>query len=155
MTELSPKPAHADRDHDHDQRDCCSPMEVSLLGIAHNMLAQGFANGGDVDQVVADTAQILETNEADILYVMALVGVRVDHETQLGPDVRLLPISSIPLSMPRGQALGQAPLGRPLWWPRPATAALTIKRRVSPLIASPQELAGGGRQYLARIIQRI
>jgi hypothetical protein len=29
MTELSPKPAHANSDHDHDQRDGCSPYLVS------------------------------------------------------------------------------------------------------------------------------
>ena len=113
------------------------------------MLAQAMARG-DVDEIVTDTAQILGANEAKVLFVMALLGVRVGRETQLGPNVRLIPISSLPPSMPRGQALGQQlPLGVGLSpWRRVATAALTIERKVSPLVGSPLELAGGGRQYL-------
>jgi hypothetical protein len=102
------------------------------------MLAQALARGA-VDDVVNEMAGLIETNEADILFVRTLIGVRIDQKTQFGPDIQLTPVSSLPRSIQRGRALGQDPSFPGQWWSPQATAALTIEGKISPVFLSTED----------------
>jgi hypothetical protein len=113
--------------------------EVSLPQIAQAMLAQTLARR-DVHRVVAEFAELFEANEAQMLVVMALTGIRVEREAQLGQTVRLVPLSAVPASIARGQALGQQTTLFAMSQTRAAaTAALTITAKVVPLYAKHQD----------------
>jgi hypothetical protein len=125
--------------------------QVNLTHIAQAMLAQALKTG-DIDRVVADMANVIATNQSDVMVVMALLGVKVDLETQMGPEVCLVPLSSLPPSLARGQALGQATFPGVMALSQasrqPASAALITKQTMSPLFGTSQELAAGGQRYL-------
>jgi hypothetical protein len=78
---------------------------VRLPFIARLLLAQAISSG-DIADTVQRFSAYLDRNRAKALAVMTVTGV-TSQEAQLGPDIRLVPLASLPPSIQRGAALGQ------------------------------------------------
>jgi hypothetical protein len=79
---------------------------ISLASVARRLLARAIASG-DVTGTVETFRSYIAENTAPMLAVMTVSGVKTAREVQLGPNIRLVPITSLPPSWQRGDALGQ------------------------------------------------
>jgi hypothetical protein len=81
-------------------------VRVSLDLIAKLLLANAISSG-DITQTVSRFMAYLDKNHAPVMAVMTVRGIRADEEVALGPDIRLVPIKSLPPSVQRGALMGQ------------------------------------------------
>jgi hypothetical protein len=110
---------------------------TSLAGVARRLLARAIASG-DVTGTVERFRSYVEKNFAPMIAVMTVRGAKTAREVKLGPDIRLVPITSLPPSWLRGQALGQSPI--PTGSPRlPASCALVTDLDFGPILYWPTE----------------
>jgi hypothetical protein len=107
------------------------PIRVSLSSVANMLLADAISSG-DIAQTVARFRSYLGKNRARVMAVMAVQGVRSDEEVSLGPDIRLVPINSIPPSIQRGALLGQ-PFVQLVTDPFPIRSVLTTEFEFGPI----------------------
>jgi hypothetical protein len=86
-------------------------VRVTLQLIARLLLADAISSC-DIAQTVSRFRSYLDKNHARVMAVMTVRGVRSDEEVPLGPDIRLVPINSLPPSVQRGALLGQPSVQR-------------------------------------------
>ncbi len=113
----------------------------SLKSVAVPLLARAIVSG-DVSGTVETFRSYVEKNSAPMFAVMAVWGAKTTREVRLGPDIRLLPLTSIPPSWPRWQALGHAPIPPPDnqdLTSSPASAALVTDLDFGPIFYWPSE----------------
>jgi hypothetical protein len=79
---------------------------TNLEAIGRRLLARAIVSD-DVRGTVENFCNYVEKNAAPMKAAMAVSGVSTAREIRLGPDVQLVPITSLPPSWPRGEALGQ------------------------------------------------
>jgi Apea-like HEPN len=113
---------------------------ASLAPVARRLLARAIASG-DVTGTVETFRSYIEENTAPMIAVMTVSGVKTAREVQLGPEIRLVPITSLPPSFRRGDALGQSllPLSDVR---RVVSSALVTSLNFGPIFYWPTE---GGR----------
>ena len=87
---------------------------------------------GDIPQTIAQFSSYVEKNRARVMAVMAVRGVRSHEEILLGPDIRLVPIKSLPPSIQRGALLSQ-PFVQPYFESVPLVSALITEFEYGPL----------------------
>lgn len=80
-------------------------VSAGLSGIARLLLARAIATN-DVPGTVERFVSYVTDNAADAIAVMAISGVTLTRAIRLGPDVSLVPISSLQPSTQREMALG-------------------------------------------------
>ena len=112
-------------------------VSVGIAGFGRLLLAEAISSG-DVPETVKHFRAYVEKNSAPVIAVMAVSGVRVDQEVQLGPDIRLVPMASLPPSIQRGAALGQ-PISRVTGSDGPIPSALTTELEYGPIFYRPAE----------------
>ena len=113
----------------------------SLKSVAVPLLARAIVSG-DLSGTVETFRSYVEKNSAPMIAVMAVWGAKTTREVRLGPDIRLLPLTSIPPSWPRWQALGHAPIpppGNQDLTSSPASAALVTDLDFGPIFYWPSE----------------
>jgi hypothetical protein len=111
-------------------------VSVGLPGIARLLLARAIATN-DVAGTVERFASYVADNAADATVVMAISGIKVDRAISLGPDISLIPMSTLPPSTQRGMALGQSPFAA--MGPRfVIPCALTTTFRFEPVFYRPK-----------------
>lgn len=81
-------------------------VSVGLSRIARLLLARAIATK-DTAGTVSEFIGAIRENATDAIAVMGISGIRADTPIQLGPDIRLIAMTDVPPSMPRGAALGQ------------------------------------------------
>lgn len=81
-------------------------ISTNLQSISKLLLAQAVSSG-DVSGTVERFCSYIEKNSTSVLAVMAVSGVKTATEVNLGPDIKLVPMESLPQSIQRGTALGQ------------------------------------------------
>ncbi|HEY5236868.1 MAG TPA: hypothetical protein VIJ62_00685 [Rhizomicrobium sp.] len=81
---------------------------VGLPNIARVLLARALVTQ-DVAGTVNAFIEAVHANGTDAIAVMGIAGVKAEGPIQLGPDIRLIPMTDVPPSMQRGTALGQGP----------------------------------------------
>jgi hypothetical protein len=113
-------------------------ISVNLQGVARPLLAEAIFCG-NVPEAVERFRAYIENNSARLIAVMAVSGVKVGREVQLGPEIRLVPMTSIPPSLQRGGALGQRHLPGPTNSASPIPSALTIEFEYGPIFYWPSE----------------
>jgi hypothetical protein len=118
------------------------PIRVSLRTVANMLLADAISSG-DIAQTVARFRSYLGKNRARVMAVMAVQGVRSDEEVSLGPDIRLVPINSIPPSVQRGASLGQ-PFVQFVTDPFPIRSVLITEFEFGPIFYLKGQLKGQG-----------
>jgi hypothetical protein len=116
---------------------------TNLNSIGRLLLARALASG-DVRGTVENFCNYVEKNAAPMKAAMAVSGVRTAGEIRLGSDVQLVPITSLPPSLPRGEALGQPIFPKSVVPPdrRAVSAALVTGLDFGPIFYWPYE---GGR----------
>jgi hypothetical protein len=77
----------------------------SLVSVARLLLARAIVSG-DTSGTVETFSSYVEKNSAPMIAVMAVRGAKTTREVRLGPNIRLLPLTSVPPSWIRQQALG-------------------------------------------------
>jgi hypothetical protein len=112
---------------------------TSLKSVAVPLLARAIVSG-DVSGTVETFRSYVEKNSAPMIAVMAVWGAKTTREVRLGPNIRLLPLTSIPPSWPRWQALGHGPIpsssNQNL---SPASSALVTDLDFGPIFYWPSE----------------
>jgi hypothetical protein len=78
---------------------------TSLQSVGRLLLARAIVSG-DVIGTVEAFRSYVETNAAPVIAVMTVLGVKTAREVRLGADIRLLPLTWVPPSWERWQALG-------------------------------------------------
>jgi hypothetical protein len=109
-------------------------ISVGLPSIAKLLLARAIATI-DVEGTVRRFVSSVADNAVDATAVMALTGIKVDGPTSIGPDISLVPMSSLPPSPQRGMALGQA---QPIGSSSAIPCALTTNFRFGPVFYKPK-----------------
>ncbi len=110
-------------------------VSVGLPNIARVLLARAIVTK-DVVGTVSNFIEAVEANATDATAVMGISGVKANAPIQLGPDIRLIPMTEVPPSMQRGTALGQAPFNA--MGPRFAVPyALVTQFRFGPVFYRP------------------
>jgi hypothetical protein len=92
--------------------------QIDFDEVARAVLAEGLRTG-DIDRAVSELVDVVEKNEGKAPLIMALRGVEVGKELDLGASVSLLPLQDIPRSFARGVAQGQAEFPLSILVPRP------------------------------------
>ena len=87
---------------------------TNLISVARLLLARAIVSG-DVSGTVETFRSYVEKNSAPMITVMAVWGAKTTREVRLGPDIRLLPLTSVPPSWLRGQALGHPDAAFTAW----------------------------------------
>ncbi len=108
-----------------------------LPAIARRLLARAIASG-DVSGTVEAFRGYIEKNAAPMTAVMAVSGVKSLGEVRLGPDIRLVPMTSLSPSWPRGEALGR-PVIPTSAVPRAVSSALVTTLDFGPIFYWPYE----------------
>jgi len=85
-----------------------TPLDVR--SIAKTLLTRAVLTG-DVAETVSSFRSCIEGKPFPALVVMAVSGVSVTDEVHLGPHIMLMPLTSLPPSFQRGQALSADPDG--------------------------------------------
>ena len=114
---------------------------TSLAPIARLLLARAIVSG-DVSGTVETFRSYIEKNSAPMIAVMAVWGAKTTREVRLGPDILLLPLTSVPPSWPRWEALGHTPIpssGSRDLTSSPASAALVTDLDFGPIFYWPTE----------------
>jgi hypothetical protein len=114
---------------------------TSLVSVARLLLARAIASG-DASGTVETFRSYVEKNSAPMIAVMAVRGVKTTREVRLGPDIRLIPLTSVPPSWIRWQALGHTPVPlRGFHDPTssPASSALVTDLDFGPIFYWPTE----------------
>lgn len=111
-------------------------ISTSLQSIARLLLARAIASG-DIGGTVESFRSYVESNSATVIFVTAVSGVTASKEVPLGPDVKLVPMASLPESVQRGDALGQNyfprnPLGNRV------SSALIVTASYGPIFYRPR-----------------
>ena len=113
----------------------------SLVSVARLLLARAIVSG-DVSGTVETFRSYVEKNSAPMIAVMAVRGAKTTREVRLGPDIRLLPLTSVPPSWLRWQALGHTPIPPPGLrdlTSSPASSALVTDLVFGPIFYWPSE----------------
>jgi Apea-like HEPN len=112
----------------------------SLESVARLLLARAIASG-DVSGTVETFRFYVEKNSAPMIAVMAVRGAKTTGEVRLGPHIRLLPLTSVPPSWLRQQALGHthALPNFPALSSSPASSALVTDLDFGPIFYWPSE----------------
>jgi hypothetical protein len=106
-------------------------VRLSLHLIATLLLADAIFSG-DIPQTVARFRSYVEKNRARVMAVMAVRGVMSHAEVSLGPDIRLVPVKSLPPSIQRGALLSR-PFIQPYTEHVPLESALITEFEYGPL----------------------
>jgi hypothetical protein len=77
---------------------------TSLKFMAKPLLAHAISSG-DVGSTAKLFCSLVETNSTPAIAVMAVTGVKADATIKLGEDIQLMPMTSVPDSIPRAEAL--------------------------------------------------
>ena len=81
-------------------------VSMKLPSVARLLLARAIASG-DVGATVELFRSYIEKNSASVIAVMAVSGAKTAKNVRLGPDIQLMPMTSLPRSVQRGGALSQ------------------------------------------------
>src|ERR1700722_8242769 len=81
-------------------------ISVGLPGVAQLLLARAIATN-DVAGTVHRFVSFVAVNAARATAVMAVSGIQAAEHIKLGPDVSLVPMTALPPSPQRGEALRQ------------------------------------------------
>jgi hypothetical protein len=112
-------------------------VSVSLAGIARLLLARAIV-AEDVAGTVERFVSFVAENAADVRAVMAVSGVKVAAPIKLGPNVSLVPLTTLPPSVPRGAALAQNHASQ--YNPRsPVPSAFTTRFIYRPVFYTPKD----------------
>jgi hypothetical protein len=118
-------------------------IPISLEYVARLLLARAIASG-DVNGTVKTFRSYIVKKSAPMIAVMSIRGVKTAAEVRLGPDIQLLPLTSLPPSWERGQELGQATIPTPDYLAfrdpmSPASSALVTALDFGPIFYWPSE----------------
>jgi hypothetical protein len=98
---------------------------IGLQSIALSLLERAI-DSDNVAGTVETFRSYIEKNTAPVIAVMAVAGVKTPAKVRLGPQIRLVPITSLPPSWQRGDAMGQSLL-----------AHSDVRRTVSSALVTP------------------
>jgi hypothetical protein len=112
-------------------------ISTNLQSMARLLLARVIATD-DLSGTVSLFRSYIETNRAPVIVVTAISGVTTPKEVSLGPDIKLVPMASLPPSVQRGEAFGQDHFGRSAI-PDRASSAITTTIDYGPIFYRPGE----------------
>jgi hypothetical protein len=111
---------------------------TGLQMIARRLLARAIVSG-DVSKTVETFRFHVRKNTAPMEAVMAVSGVKTAGEVLLGPDIRLVPTTSLSPSLQRAEALGQPPVPQLVGFRQTIASALIAPIEFGPIFYWPSD----------------